>query len=161
MGKGGAVLGIIGILIGASGLGFGLLSWIQLEQLSVDPGYSSRTWYDYVDYDGIGSSGEGIAGLYISFNLTSGEYIYVSFTCIFQCDGYTAELRILIDDNPTSGYTRETRDSVGGWDWFSMSIQHVNDTLSVGTHTIAVWAKGSDPSNNVQNCVLFVQTLQI
>ena len=47
MGKGaGVALGIIGILIGVAGLGFGVISWMQLGQLNVDQGYTTRSWYD-------------------------------------------------------------------------------------------------------------------
>jgi len=39
MGKGGTILGIIGILIGAGGLGFGLITWTTQSQVKI--------WNDY------------------------------------------------------------------------------------------------------------------
>ena len=162
-------LAVFALLVALGALGLGIYQLIFATGPAGPPGADgvdgidaiTNTWYDYVDSDGIGSSGEGIAGLFLTINLTSDEYLYISFTCTFECDGLIAEIRILIDDAVTNGYAKETRDSNAGWEWFSMAIQHVNNTLAAGTHTISVWARGSDPSNYVTNCVLFVQTIQI
>lgn len=42
MGKGGAVLGIIALLIGAGGLGFGLLAWLDTNNIK----NQINTWHD-------------------------------------------------------------------------------------------------------------------
>jgi len=105
-------------------------------------------------------TGQNIDGLSITMNLKSGEILYVSFTCTLRCEGYWAEFYIYIDNSITSGRTSISRESVGGYLHYSAAIQHINNTLTVGDHTITVWAKTDDSGTLAEDCVLFVQTLK-
>ena len=157
MAKGrGAILGIIAILLGASGLGFGLVSWLSLGQVSVH-----NSWYDTKALDSVSQTGAYINDLSITMNLGSGETVYVLFTCTVECSGYWAEFYIYIDGIRTNGHTRISRDSVPGHLDYSAAIQHINNTLSAGAHTITVWAHTDDFDTDATDCVLFVQTLAI
>lgn len=157
MGKGaGTVLGIIGILLGAGGLTLGLISWFSLEEA-----YTQRSWYDYVDLDGLSTTTrENIYGLSITMNLKSDEILYVSFTCTVQLDGLWAEFYVYIDNSVTSGRTAVSRDGIAGYLRYTAAIQHINNTLTGGDHTITVRAYTDDPGTLARDCVLFVQTLK-
>ena len=153
MGKGGTALAVIALLLGAAGLGFGLMSWLNIGQ-------SANEWYDYVDLDGISSTNvEAISGLSVSASVESGESLYISFTGTLRCDGLWAVFYIYIDNLITSGRTRTSRESVGGYLYYSVAIQHINNTLSPGTHTVTVWAETDDVGTQISDCVLFVQAI--
>lgn len=154
MAKSGAVLGIIGILLGAGGLTFGVLSWFSVTQVPV-----KNSWYDYIDYDGLNPSGEEIAGLSISMTINTGEMLYVSFTGTLKCEGMLDEFYVQIDGISTTGYDKVTRDSVAGYEYFPLSIQYFNATVAAGAHIITVWADTDDSGSVVYDCALFVQTL--
>ena len=155
MGKGGGIaLGVIALLLGAAGLGFGVINWLNIGQPS------QNYWNDYVDVDGLSTTtSEPISGLSISASVDSGQKLYISFTGTLRCDGLNAEFFIYIDNLITSGRTHITRDSVAGYLYYSVAIQYVNDTQTPGTHTITVWAISDDPGTQISDCVLFAQTI--
>jgi hypothetical protein len=154
MAKSGAVLGIIGILLGASGLAFGVLSWFSVAQVPV-----KNSWYDYIDSSSLSSSGANLNGLSISMTINTGEIMYVSFTCTLRCDGMLDEFYIQIDGISTTGYDKVTRDSVAGYEYFPMSIQYFNATVAAGAHIITVWEITDDSGSVAYDCSLLVQTL--
>jgi hypothetical protein len=154
MGKGsGIALGVIALLLGAAGLGFGLINWLNIGQPS------QNQWYDYVDVDGLSSTRSPINGLSVSSSVQSGQKLYVSFTGTLRCDGTYAEFFIYIDNLITPGHAEITREGVAGYYFFSVAMQHVNDTLTSGTHTVTVWAITDDPGTQISDCVLFVQAI--
>ena len=150
----GTVLGIIALLLGATGLGFGVMSWLDVGQISV-----RHSWYDFEDSQSVSLSGAALTDLSITMTLNAGEVLYVSFTCTARCDGLWVDLYVYIDNIRTSGHTRITRDGVGGYLDYSAAIQHVNNTLAAGSHTITIWGHTDDFSSYALDCVLFVQTL--
>jgi hypothetical protein len=154
MAKSGAILGIIGILLGAGGLTFGVLSWFSVEQVPI-----KNTWYDYIESDGLGTTGEVIDGLSISMTLDAGQMLYVSFTGTLRCDGMLDEFYIQIDGISTTGYDKVTRASVAGWEYFPLSIQYYNASVVAGAHVITVFVDNDDSGSAVYDCALFVQTL--
>ena len=154
MAKSGAVLGIIGILLGAGGLAFGVLSWFSVAQVPV-----KNSWYDYIDYSSLSVTGANLNGLSISMTINTGEILYVSFTCTLKCEGLLDEFYIQIDGISTTGYDKATRESVGGYEYFPMSIQYFNATVAAGTHVITVWEDTDDSGSVAYDCALYVQTL--
>ncbi len=150
----GTVLGIIALLLGATGLGFGIVSWVNVGQVSV-----RQSWYDTDDLQSVGTGVATITDLSITMTLNAGESVYVLFTCTVRCDGLWADIYVYIDGIRTNGQTRITRITVGGYLDYSASIQHINNTLAAGSHTIAIWALTDDVSTDLLDCVLFVQTL--
>lgn len=154
MAKSGALLGIIGILLGAGGLTFGVLSWFSVGQVPV-----KNTWYDHIDYSSLSSSGANLNGLSISMTLNAGEMLYVSFSGELKCEGMLDVFYIQIDGISTTGYDKKTRDGFAGYEYFPLSIQYFNATVAAGAHTITVWADTDDSGSGVYDCALFVQTL--
>jgi hypothetical protein len=152
----GTVLGIIAILLGATGLGFGVISWLDVGQVSV-----RQSWYDTKDLHSVSISGATITDLSVTMTLNTGQSVYVSFTCIARCDGLWVDLYVYIDNSRTDGHTRVSREGVGGYLDFSAAIQHINNTLATGSHTITIWAQTDDSNTVVLDCVLLVQTLTI
>ena len=112
MGKGGTVLGFIGILIGAAGLGFGFIAWnslsrvdgnfdgmqnsldllerisngtqIRLDELNATQGISDA-WYD-VDFNVFTVTPAftllELSNLVVLFESTSNASVVLSFTCL-------------------------------------------------------------------------------
>lgn len=155
MAKGsGKVLGIIAILLGATGLTFGVISWVNVGQVSV-----KQSWSDTKDLHAVSTTGAEITDFSVAMSLNTGESVYVLFTCTVRCDGFWVELYVYIDGIRTSGHTRISRETVGGYLDYSAAIQHVNNTLAVGTHSITIWARTDDSNTVILDCVLFVQTL--
>lgn len=154
MAKSGAILGIIGILLGAGGLAFGVISWFSVQQVPV-----KNTWYDYIEYDGLSSIVEPIDGLSISMTIDAGQILYVSFTGTLRCDGMFNEFYIQIDGISTTGYDKVTRASVAGYEYFPLSIQYFNASVAAGAHIITVLSDNDDSGSAVYDCALYVQTL--
>ena len=117
----GTVLGIIALLLGATGLGFGIVSWVNVGQVSV-----RQSWYDTDDLQSVGTGVATITDLSITMTLNAGESVYVLFTCTVRCDGLWADIYVYIDGIRTNGQTRITRITVGGYLDYSASIQHIN-----------------------------------
>jgi len=156
MAKSGAVLGIIGILLGAGGLAFGVLSWFSVGQVPV-----KSTWHDHIEWSSLSTTGANLNGLSISMTLNAGEILYVSFTGTLECSGMLDMFYVRIDNKSTTGYDKVTRDSIVGWEYFPLSIQYFNATVAAGAHTITIWAITDDPGSSVDDCSLFVQTLTV
>ena len=150
----GTVLGIIGILLGAGGLGFGVISWFSIGQVPIQ-----QSWHDSVESSGLSSTRQDISDLSITMTLGAGQSIYVSFTCTVECSGYWVYLYIYIDNLFTGDQIKISRDGVAGYLYYSASIQHINNTLTAGAHSITVWAQTDDVGSIVRDCVLFVRTL--
>ncbi|MHA2035142.1 MAG: hypothetical protein ACW98X_01835 [Promethearchaeota archaeon] len=117
MGKGGAVLGIIGIIVGAGGFGFGVLAWnsatsnnTKLTELENDLinqvnstlnlfnttliGLTSEdNWYNYRDSEFTPSPAVvylPIPNMSIIFELTLPRSLHLLFTCSARCLGNPA-----------------------------------------------------------------------
>jgi len=153
-GSSGKALGIIGIILGAAGLGFGLLSWINIIQTP-----TQGSWHDYTESSSLSLNRVQIYELSISMTLGAGQAIYVSFSCRVSCHGVRDTFYIYIDDIYTGAQTWVSRDSAVGWEYLFASMQHVNNTVASGAHTVSVWAETDDPGSSVSDCLLFVQTI--
>ena len=164
-GKGLAVLALI---IGISGLGLGLYSYILIQTPTTEITRSGvhRTWYTYDQttyYTNPASFAITMVDLLINFTVETNEYAYVNYVgeaCAqngslsylhvwFEVDGV-----ILGGSDDPDFYFLTTGDRIVG----SVSLQHSLDNLTLGIHNITIRALGSDPTNYLQKQSLLVQT---
>ncbi|MCK4380797.1 MAG: hypothetical protein KAW51_06615 [Candidatus Lokiarchaeota archaeon] len=122
-GKGGAVLGLIGILIGAGGLVFGYIAWSSLTTLennndamqtrldylenqnattSEKPKIYVATYDDrvYLDFD----SFKLIPQLNVTYNTTAGDSVLIEYSCQIMLDPYSGTTTINIYFELDEGY---------------------------------------------------------
>ncbi|MFW9819773.1 MAG: hypothetical protein ACFFE5_09200 [Candidatus Thorarchaeota archaeon] len=76
MGKGGVVLGVLALLVGTSGLGFGLVTWINQGQ------QDTNFWFDYKEEEFVPTDliFTTIPELYVIINLDTPASVYMLFT---------------------------------------------------------------------------------
>jgi hypothetical protein len=144
LGKGGTVLGIIGILIGASGLIFGIWIWSSSQNNS-NP---NKVYY---------SANDGpfsitpettileIPNLNVSFSLSSPASVYLSFTChasIAATTGLTNAFFFFTIDgvNFDTIFNRVGTQNGGSTTiyHFAVHLQHVIESMAAGTHNVTV-----------------------
>ena len=168
MGKGGIILGLIGILLGAGGLGFGIMAWNNQNIMQANFSVPD-IWYQY---DGDSFQGNPIdtylhiPNMSIVFDLATTASIHILFMC-----------RAIIYPIPTdySGMSfyfnidgirlTEPRADVGSYegistvDYYSVALQHFIPSFSSGTHNISVMVYSESNPNWVWYCSLTIQSL--
>ncbi|MBY8988758.1 MAG: hypothetical protein KGD61_09910 [Candidatus Lokiarchaeota archaeon] len=168
MGKGGSILGLIGILLGAGGLGFGFLAWNSQNSMQANLA-AQDIWYQY-DGDFFLMNPIDtylqIPNMSIVFDLATTASIHILFMC-----------RAIINPIPTdySGISfyfnidgirlTEPRADVGSYegsstvDYYSVALQHFIPSFSSGTHNISVMGYSESNPNSVWYCSLTIQSL--
>jgi len=168
MGKGGSILGIIGILLGAGGLGFGFIAWNNQTNMQASLAVQD-IWYQYDgDFFSVNPIDTllQIPNMSIVFDLVTAASIHILFTC-----------RAVISPIPTdySGisfyfivdgiWLTEPRQDVGSWegssttDYFSVAFQHFIPSFSSGTHNITIMVYSESNPNSVRYCSLTIQSI--
>ena len=168
MGKGGSILGIIGILLGAGGLGFGFIAWNTQNSMQASLA-AQDIWYQY-DGDSFtvdpGFAYLHIPNMSIVFDLATTASIHILFTCsaaiypeptefagisfFFSVDG----IRLLepqVDVGPYEGSSTI--------DYCSVTLQHFVPSFSSGTHNISVMVFSEDTTQSVRYCSLTIQSI--
>jgi len=167
MGKRGSILGIIGILLGAGGLGFGFIAWNNQNTMQANLNVPA-IWYQYDgDFFTVNPIDTylQIPNMSIVFDLASTASIHILFVC-----------RAVILPNPTdyvgiSLYFSvdgirlpEPRVDVGSYegsstsDYYSVTLQHFIPSFSSGTHNISVMVYSEGTPNSVWYCSLTIQS---
>jgi hypothetical protein len=166
MGKGGIILGLIGILIGAGGLTFGLIAWnstttIQTEFELNDAQYSKN---DVTFFVNPAATVLEIPNFNVTFELSSITTIYLSFTCIasvtsagsfssvyfmFAVDGVLLTSPITRVGNFQGGSTTV---------YFSVSMQHLIENMVAGSHTVTVRVSSEVSTNSITQMTLYFQS---
>jgi len=115
----------------------------------------------------LGSNVENLLpDLFIVFNVSASEAIYVNFDCIIVLATSSTPLVLvgfLLDGNPLLRYTI-ARDETGiVVADHPTSLQYYNDTLTPGQHAISVYAKtpGPDFQNYITMSALMLQIIII
>ena len=161
-------LAVFALILGIAGLGFGVFSYVNLNQTIILQGSSSvhRTYYDnrtasYVPPSSI--TYYDIPDINISFQVDSGESVYFSFTCwaylTRTSSTCTMSFRFNIDDTPIS----ESAVTVGTHSGdetsleFSVALQHVAPLLTAGNHEVTVEVSRNN-DGYVYHSYLLVQT---
>ena len=181
MGKSsGVVIAIIGLIIGAAGLGVGAYSYItfqaQIEALDdrlddVEDGLEDRsvqkTWYDEVLVDWKPSAtytNETITDLSINIQVGENEAVYILFVTrvtSFVYSQYAAmSFRFTIDgviiNKPyTAAGSHDQKDN---HQYTPVVLQYSTNTLSEDSHTISVAVESRQSSAYARHCTLLVQT---
>ena len=158
MSKGIAVIAIIGLILGASGLTIGIISWIPTTN-------EQTTWYSYSSYSVYSDPVYGwqdVPTLIITFNLKAGESVYFSYVgeaiafpnpggnsfiqANLKVDGVVTAFSMWVGTNSTTDYIQSP-----------ISLQVFTTTLSAGVHNVTIAIAGNYPSNCVNPHTLFVQ----
>ena len=167
MGKGNVVLGLIGLILGAGGLGLGTFTWItttSLESQAVN--YSEQmTWFRY---NGSAFNCDPpytykvFIGLTVEFEMEQNESVLFSFMSrahtepvsgwsqifvFFRIDGI-----ILTNPNAAVGTYNGAHITI-----FMMNLQTVRHNLSPGVHNVSVFVYGTSSANYIWESTLFVQ----
>ncbi len=184
MGKGGVILGLIGILLGAGGLGFGFIIWntqntIQTQLTQFTP---QDTWYRYYediyDVDTINTY-LTIPNMSLSIDLSKITSIHLLFTCQAYTIGRVGRSDVMIyfyideiiisnpnarvgtyDGDPTTYYhSVSLQYFIEGW---SVGTHNISMFVrSVGTHNISMFVRSTVDTNFLQYCALTVQSLPV
>ena len=170
MGKGGVVLGLIGILIGAGGLVFGFIAWSSLNTIQTQIGDTGNvdTWYvtDYTTFPvSPAATVLELTNLTISFELTSAASVYMSFTCQTKISDpgsgtYSVFFLFKVDgvrlDNPVAQVG--STNSGSSTDYFSVNLQHSIENMIAGSHNVTVEVSSGTDVNEISEMTLFVQS---
>ena len=164
MAKSGAVLGIIGILIGVGGLGFGIVNWMSQPTIPYEP-----QWYNYRDTDYTPSPAMiyiPIPDISIVFALEVPMSLHLLFTCSARCLGDAVSFSDLFfyfminsvqqTDMP---WTRVgSYESNTNYEYYSVSLQHVIDLVTPGIYNITVVVLTERIGNFIRESSLWIQS---
>lgn len=164
MAKGGAALGIIGILIGIGGLGFGVVNWMNQPTIPYEP-----QWYSYRDTEFTPSPAAvylAIPNISILFTLEEPSALYLLFTCSARCLGDAGSFSDLLfyfminnvrqTDMP---WTRVgSYESNTNYEYYSVSLQHYIDLITPGDYNITVVVLTERLGNFIRQSSLWIQS---
>jgi len=169
MGRGGTVLGLIGLILGAGGLGLGGFAWLSVSNLEnqVKNYCEQTTWYRENGTTFVCNPPHTyltFSGLTIEFELGLNESVYFSFMAwshteqvagwslirvYFRVDG-------ILDTNQYAEVGTYNGDEIVN---FMIPLQDVRQDLSIGVHTVTVVVYGTYAGNYISRSSLFVQRL--
>jgi hypothetical protein len=162
MGKGGTILGIIGLLIGAGGLGMGLINWTAQSQV--------RIWNDYEPnyFTAPDLSFETIPNLYVIVDLSSPVQLYVTFsasTKILPSPGNFADILFYFMVDGTRLLNPYTRvgpyDGTSTYEYLSVCLQYFNALFPAGRHNISIAYFSETGGNVIRECLLTAQSYPV
>ena len=171
MGKGGTVLGLIGILLGAGGLIFGFIAWTNQKNITnIQSGQNIWYQYDENEYFSISPTITyyPIPNMSIIFTLQRPVALHLLFTCsvrVIPTASYvTARFHFMINnvrlDYPYTRVGMYQGDS-SSYDYDSVVLQHFYDAFPAGTHNITVVVYGESVNALVRECALCIQSYSI
>ncbi len=167
-----ALLGIMGLILGAVGLGLGASALTelarfetQLDNISEDT-HGHNGWYKRLDsavYTNPNFTLIPITGLLITFELESNETVYFSYvahatlvpdlTISFIGINFRIDGVHLFNPYNSFGISNVSADGV----YSTIALQLYKDDLSAGFHNVTVEILGSHAGNNVNLNTLYVQ----
>jgi len=166
MKKGGVILGLIGILIGAGGLTIGFIGWsstITMQtELDMNNAYYTKNNGPYAITPAFIEL--EIPNLNVTFELSSSASVYLLFTChasITAASGYSTVFFYFGIDGVHLG---SPANRVGNYqgnstnDYFSVSLQHVIENMPAGSHNVSIRVLTDKIGNMLNYMTLFVQT---
>ena len=163
MGKGGTVLGLIGILIGASGLSFGVIAWSIINTET----NLNNSWYEQDDGPYTITppfTVVEIPNFNVTFELSGPASVYLSFTCqatTIATSGYsTAFFYFGIDGVLLNSPSKRVGTFLGGStnDIYSVSLQHLIEDMAAGSHIITIRVSTDYTGNFLTYMTLYVHT---
>lgn len=159
MGKGGIILGIIGLLIGASGLGFGVINFMN----------QPTNYYSYYDLEYYPSpilEYRAITNIAIVLTVGNPISLHLLFTCSARCFGDAGSFSDLFfyfminnirqDDMPwaRTGSYQSSTDS----EYTTVSLQHYFTVATPGIYNITVVVLTERAGNFIRESSLWIQT---
>jgi len=164
MGKGGAVLGILGILLGAAGIGFGFINWMNQPELPNEP-----HWYSYYETDFAPSpiiEYKTIPNISIVFELGAPMSLHLLFTCSARCYGDAASFSdlffyFMINDvrKTDMPWARVgSYESNTNYEYYTVSLQHNIDVMPPGVYNITVVVLSERLGNFIRESSLWIQS---
>ena len=158
MGKGGIILGLIGLLLGASGLGLGVINLMN----------QPTGYYSYRDTDYMPSPALvyiPIPTLALVFEVSGPVSLHLLFTCSARCYGDTVSFSDLFfyfmindvqqTDMPwarTGGYESNTN-----YEYSTVSLQHYFTLTTPGVYNITVVVLSENLPNHIREASLWIQ----
>ena len=162
MGRGGAVLGVVALILGASGLGLGGFAWLSVSQMETQV----NSWYKFIDTPFICNPADSyltFSTLTIEIELGSSEPVYFSFTSRAHTEAVSLDWSRIFVFFKVDGIRQvEPIAEVGMYNGDFMinhmiHLQTVRTDLSAGTHNITVVIYGDSTANYIFESTLFVQ----
>ena len=169
MGKGGTILGLIGLILGAGGIGLGGFAWLSVSNLEtqvINFG-EQTTWYrenattfycipvgNYITF----------SGLTIEFTLGANKSVYFSFMAWAHTESFAGWSRIRLYFCVDGIIDTDQRAEVGTYNGdetvnFMIPLQDVRHDLSIGVHNVTIVVRGTSSANYIYHSSLFVQRL--
>ena len=158
MGKGGIILGLIGLLLGASGLGLGVINFMNQPTI----------YYSYRDTDYMPSPALEdipIPNLSIVFQISGPVSLHLLFTCSARCYGDNESFSDLFfyfminhvkqTDMPwarTGGYESNTN-----YEYSTVSLQHFFTLTTPGVYNITVVVLSENIPNHIREASLWIR----
>lgn len=166
MSRSGTILGIIGLILGAGGLGLGGYIWISLSSIENQVSNISEqpTWYRYNETTFNSDPAFTYIpfnGLTIDFNLGSNESVYFNFIAIAHLEPSGGWSQIYAYFRVNGITDTDHRAMVGLYNGdtatLMITLQHQREDLSPGDHTITIVIYGTLTGNYIYYSSLFVQ----
>ena len=169
MGKGGSILGIIGVLLGAGGLGFGFITWTNQNSMQVNLA-AQDVWSQYdEDFFTVNPSYTylQIPNMSIVFDLVTTASIHILFTCVAGVYPEPIEYEyagVSFYFNVDGIRLTHPWAYVGIYEGnstiidYSVALQHVIPSFSSGTHNISVIVQSQETTHYVRLCSLTIQS---
>jgi hypothetical protein len=167
LGKGGTILGVIGLILGAGALGLGGYAWLSVLNVETQVANFSEqsTWYRYNETFLVCTPPATFipfTGLMINFELGSNEYVHFSFTTRAHVEPVAGWSRIVIYFLVDGVAETSPGAEVGILDGdfmvnFMIHLQCVRDDLLPGDHSVTVLIWGDSTANYIYHSTLLVQ----
>jgi hypothetical protein len=167
MAKGGALLGILGILLGAGGLGFAFINWMNQPTIPSEP-----HWYSYHDTEFFPSPVavyRPIPNISIVFELETSMSLHLLFTCSARCFADPVSFSdlffyFMINDvqQVDMPWARVgTEDGTSTSDYYTVSLQHYIDLITPGTYNFTVVVLTEGIGNFIRESSFWIQSYTV
>jgi hypothetical protein len=169
LGKGGTILGLIGLILGAGGIGLGGFAWLTVSNLGTQVGnlYEQTTWYKqnatsfYCNPPNIYLT---FIGLTIEFELGLEDSVHFSFMAWAHTESTIGWSRLWVYFRVDGIIDTDQHAEVGTHDGdetvhFMIPLQDVRNDLPSGLHTVTVVVYGTSSAIYISDSSLFVQKL--
>ena len=164
MGKGGITLGLLALLLGAGGLGFGVINYMNQPII-----YQPTIFYSYHDTEFIPSPilvYLPIPNISLVFEIGGPVSLHLLFTCSARCLGDSLSFSDLFfyfmindlrqTDMPwarTGGYESNTN-----YEYSTVSLQHYFTVTTPGVYNITVVVLSESGANFIRQSSLWIQS---
>ena len=168
MGKGGTVLGLIGLILGAGGIGLVGYAWLSVSNLENQVNiYEQTSWFRENDTNFVcnpPSTYLTYFGLTVEFVLRLNESVYFSFMAWAHIEQVAGWSKIWVYFRVDGITDTDQHAEVGTYNGdetvhFMIPLQDVRNDLSMGVHTVTVTVYGTSSANYISRSSLFVQKL--